>query len=67
MRARGAEGGGIAALSSFARVGMPIVDLVGLDMGILEAATSLDVLMERGVSCGSWLLFFAMPSPSTES
>lgn len=74
VRPRGAEGGGMAALSSFALVGMPMVALVGmpmvgrvgLDIGRLEAETSF-VLSERGVSCGSWLLFFTVPSLSTES
>lgn len=67
VRVRGAEGGGMAALSSFARVAIPAAGLIGLDKGKLEDETSLVVLTERGVSCGSWLLSFRAPSLSTES
>lgn len=49
-RLRGAEGGGIAALSSIGLVAMPMFGLVGLETGKLEAETSLLVLSERGVS-----------------
>jgi Ni/Fe-hydrogenase subunit HybB-like protein len=45
---------------------MPTVGLVRPDIGKLEVGTSF-VLVERGVSCGSWLLFFSVPSLSTES
>jgi hypothetical protein len=49
-RLRGAEGGGIAVLSSFGLVARPMVGLVGLETGKLEAETCLVVLSERGVS-----------------
>lgn len=49
-RLTGAAGGGIAALSSLNLVAMPMVGLVGLEIGKLEAETSLVVLSERGVS-----------------
>ena len=66
VRPRGAEGGGIAAFSSFALADILVVGFVRLDMGKLEVEISF-VLSERGVSCGSWLLFFTVPSLSTES
>lgn len=50
VRLRGAAGGGIAALSSLDLVAIPMVGLVGLETGKLEAETSLVVLRERGVS-----------------
>jgi hypothetical protein len=52
VRPRGAEGGGIAALSSLGLVEIPTVGLVRPDIGKLEVETSF-VLIERGVSCGS--------------
>lgn len=66
VRPRGAEGGGIAAFSSFALAEIPTFDFARLDIGKLEVETSF-VLTERGVSCGSWLLFFTVGSLSTES
>lgn len=66
VRPRGAEGGGIDVFSSFALVGRPMAGFVRPDSGRLEVETSF-VLSERGVICGSWLLFFTVPSLSTES
>lgn len=51
VRARGADGGGIAAFSSFA-LEIPMVGFARPDIGKLEVGTSF-VLSERGVSCGS--------------
>lgn len=66
VRPRGAEGGGIAAFSSFALVEIVVVGLVRPDIGKLELETCF-VLSERGVSCGSWLLLFPVATLSTES
>ena len=66
VRAKGAEGGGIAAFSSFAFVEIATVGFARPNIGKLEVETSF-VLVERGVSCGSWLLFFTVVSLSTES
>jgi hypothetical protein len=60
-RPRGAEGGGIEVFSSFGLVGRLMAGFVRPDSGRLEVETSF-VLSERGVSCGSWLLFVTVPS-----
>jgi len=54
------------ALSSFALAEIPTVGFARLDIGKLDVETSF-VLTERGVNCGSWLLFFTVVSLSTES
>jgi hypothetical protein len=52
VRPKGAEGGGIVALSSLALVERPMVGFGRPAIGKLEVGTSF-VLVERGVSCGS--------------